>query len=424
MERWGSGILRFHVSTASSGYAWIDRTRVCVPNYGDTEHRYTVKTNTYFPGDTFFLCGYADDYIDDVMVEVGLIWHDWQWNSGSYGTLYAWRDGFMYPLEWQSGTKLITFTYGEILGAGVLDFRYVSWTHEQTKLGKPKFYCKAENPVVVAGPLRIDVKEVYGSSKWDAEAGTSGRSISATYNLTVYLPPDSQNPSGHSAKTAFTVSLLYLDYESPKGTTTDFAVAFNMTHLGDTGGFPLQVGFQAPNSGEYGVYVYAPSQAESIIHMEQLEGRSFVDNNFVVNLASDVGYVLFAALIGSQVEFGASYLMMLAGARTLATMVKFTNGQQLPHSGEVGSDPYYRRLWTDGYYFIPEWEPPPRVGVRGTRSDIAFLQTKAGNGMHCGALKVVVVAKLWFTDWGAYPFGTSYPVKIPITFIVPYFVKN
>jgi hypothetical protein len=60
---------------------------------------------------------------------------------------------------------------------------------------------------------------------------------------------------------------------------------------------------------------------------------------------------------------------------------------------------------------------------KGRRSDILFLQIHSGDGAHCGAMKITVVSKLWFTDWGTYPIGVSYGVKLTTTFIVPYFVK-
>jgi hypothetical protein len=432
-EQWGYGELQFHVATASGQPAWLARFRVYVPNYSDVEYGYKVTTRTWTTmKDDYFLIGYADDFMDDVHVD-GLVWADWMWDMGEYGTIYAWEDGFCYPLgNLENNTGLnaysINFTFGE-WSAGLLDFQYVSWTLQQEKIGEPKFFCKAENPVVLAGPLQIDSCEIYGGSKWDAEAGTSWRSVSTTYEMTVYLPPDGQDPNGHGATTRFTISLLYLDYESPKGTTTDFAMAFNMTHLGTPGAIPdplspMEVGFEIPNSGDFGIYVYAPEQALLIQYLEHSEGRSFVDDNFVVNLASDVSYVLFAACVGTSLEFGATLLAALAAGRTLATMAKYTGGQQLPHSGEIGSDPTYRRLWTDGYLNIPEYDHPPLIPGPGSRSDMLFLQIKSGNGMHCGAMKIAIVFKLFFWDLGTYPIKVGYPVKITTTFIVPYFIKN
>jgi len=428
-----AGSLNFHVATAGGDHAWLPRFRIYVPNHSDNEYKYTVKTQSNFPiSDTFFLKGYADDFIDDLKLGGGLIWQDWEWDMGpAYGATYAWGDGFMYPLGYldPAAWRDVEFSFGEIWAAGLLDFQIISWTNQQSRMGKPGFYCKAENPVVLHSPLQINYSNVYGGSEWHSEAGTSWRSISATYEISVYKPPDDENPEGHDAVVRFTISLVYLDYESPKGTTTDFAIAFNITHLcahlGDPNPpFPLDAGFEVPDSEDYGIHVYAPEQAMILGQLEHSEGRSFVDDDFRVNLVSDVGYVVFAACVSGNVEFGAAALALLMIGRTLATLCKYTNGQQLPHSGVAVSNPTYKRLWTNGYDYIPDFDPgnPPTFAV--SESDILFLQIHCGDGAHCGAMKIVTVSRLWFTDWGTYPIGQSYAVKLTTTFIVPYFVKN
>ncbi len=94
----GSGSLNFHVARASGQHAWLARFRIYVPNYSNNEYRYNITTHTNFPiDDDYFLKGYADDYIDDVYVD-GLKWQDWEWDMGGYDAIYAWGDGFMYPL--------------------------------------------------------------------------------------------------------------------------------------------------------------------------------------------------------------------------------------------------------------------------------------------------------------------------------------
>jgi len=168
LESIGAGSINFSVQTSAGEYAWLDRFRIYVPNYSDNKYEYTVKTRTYFPGDTFFLGGYADDFIDDVYVDVGLIWQDWEWDMGSsYGAIYAWGDGFMYPLEWQYDWHNITFTFGEISQAGLLDFQYISWTNQKDKIGKPKFY--AVGNLNQADCITIDSAMFYGGSKWKFE---------------------------------------------------------------------------------------------------------------------------------------------------------------------------------------------------------------------------------------------------------------
>ena len=146
-EQLGAGKVKYSVALdgdPESGEAGLIQFHTEVPDDGDDEVRYTVRTRTYFPGDDFFLGGYADDYIDDVYVQVGLIWQHWEWDLGpNYGTFYAWGDGFMYPLDWQDGWKNVTFTFGEIQGDGLLDFQYISWTHQQDRIGRPRYRTQA-----------------------------------------------------------------------------------------------------------------------------------------------------------------------------------------------------------------------------------------------------------------------------------------
>ncbi|MEM3153251.1 MAG: dockerin type I domain-containing protein [Candidatus Bathyarchaeia archaeon] len=174
LESIGSGLINFTIKTAQDEYAQMDRFRIYVPNYGDTEVKYTVKTTTYFPGDTFFLGSsasqhlYVDDYIDDVYIDAGLLWQDWMWNMGSYDTLHAWKDGFLYPLGWQTGWHTIKFAYGEKLEYGLLDFQFISWTNQRDKIGKPKLYAVGNlNP---ANYITIKDGKFMAGSKWKFEA--------------------------------------------------------------------------------------------------------------------------------------------------------------------------------------------------------------------------------------------------------------
>jgi hypothetical protein len=97
--------------------------------------------------DDYFLIGYADDYIDDVHVD-GLVWQDWMWDMGEYGAIYAWGDGFSYPLgNLENNTGLnaytLSFKFGNINATGLLDFQIVSWDKQRDRIGKPKFYASA-----------------------------------------------------------------------------------------------------------------------------------------------------------------------------------------------------------------------------------------------------------------------------------------
>jgi len=168
VEVGGIGWVNFHVATASEEYAWLTRFRIYVPNFSDTEYRYTVKTTTWCPiYDDYFLIGYADDFIDDVHCN-GLVWQDWEWNCSPYDTIYAWGDGFCYPLGRLPKEELydISFTFGEINATGLLDFQYISWTNQQDKIGPPKFYASSKIMNLGSG-ITLNDGKIYGGSRWD-----------------------------------------------------------------------------------------------------------------------------------------------------------------------------------------------------------------------------------------------------------------
>jgi len=120
--------------------------------------------------DDYFLKGYADDFIDDVHVD-GLVWQDWMWDMGEYGAIYAWGDGFCYPLgNLENNTGLnaysISFKFGEKWAAGLLDFQYISWTKQQGRIGLPKFYASA-NIANLGSHIALNEGKIYGGSRWD-----------------------------------------------------------------------------------------------------------------------------------------------------------------------------------------------------------------------------------------------------------------
>ena len=163
----GGGWLNFHVATATGNYAWLSRFRIYVPNYSENTYEYTVETQTNFPiDDWYFLKGFADDFINEVYVD-GLKWQDWEWNCTPYDTIYAWGDGFCYPLGERIGWRNIIFTFGEIWEVGLLDFQYVSWTNQKAKIGEPRF-C-AVGSLNEGNYITINSATFYGGSKWKFE---------------------------------------------------------------------------------------------------------------------------------------------------------------------------------------------------------------------------------------------------------------
>jgi len=167
-EKWGSGILRFHVATTSGQYAWLARFRVYVPNHSDNEYRYTVTTITNFTNyDLYYFTGFADDYICNFGVN-STQWYEWQWDTG-YGKIYAWQDGFLYPVfnSKEKGCFIVEFSYGEIWNGGLLDFQFVSWEMQKQRIGRPKFYMTtALTPQDASVKAVLQTAWIYGGSSW------------------------------------------------------------------------------------------------------------------------------------------------------------------------------------------------------------------------------------------------------------------
>jgi len=209
LESMGAGLINFAVKTANNEYAWLDRFRMCVPNYSDNEYRYTVKTRTYFPIDYFFLGGLADDFIDDVYLDnTFLMWRDWEWDSkpGAEGDIFNWD--FMYPLGQLSGWHDINFTFGEIWRGGLLDFQYLSRTQQQDRIGNPKFWTKIYPPS--SSSLTIYNGIAFAGSKWDSIPGSRQRFTAGIRVLANTTDTSTFYPAPQEAEVS-----LFLDVPGP-----------------------------------------------------------------------------------------------------------------------------------------------------------------------------------------------------------------
>ena len=185
-ESIGSGILNFTVTTSIGEYAWLDRYRIFVPDYSDNKYEYNVKTTAWCTiKDDYFLIGCADDFIDDVHVDSTVL-ENCEWNCSPYDTIYALGDGFCYPmgnLENNVGLSAyqISFNFGEINATGLLDFRYISWSKQTNRIGRPKFYLIPDqtpiyNNTIAEDGGEMNVRGYYNSSTPPPECGVAGPS--------------------------------------------------------------------------------------------------------------------------------------------------------------------------------------------------------------------------------------------------------
>ncbi|MEM3827808.1 MAG: hypothetical protein QXP36_01135 [Conexivisphaerales archaeon] len=439
LESTGGGLINFTIKTQGE-YAWLDRFRIYVPNYGDSEVRYTVKTCTYFPGDTFFLGSsanqylYVDDYIDDVYVDAGLLWEDWMWNMGEYGAIYAWGDGFLYPLGWQSGWHTIKFTYGEIWGPGLLDFQYISQTNQPAKISNPRFWARISEPSSPYPPgnirhLKIYDVKAWAGSKWASTIGGSVRTFA--FGLKILANATDTNtfyPIPQEAEV--TLILDMLGYELPYLSPQDIGLHINVTYTyfdEQSFVYSFPIWFEA-NSIELkvatqGAMLYAPYP--SIVFTTQ-SSTSFITPEWKTayeTLKWLTSFVLGKAL-GPVGIVGAAYLNWRMNE------YMYRAQQQLNSTWEEPGPPTYRKYHMNPFKTTKD-QLPLSQPVRSI-SNGYFFRIMPSASQYCGAINITLQGRLWppFFYSGEPPpdspnwYGEWLPIDVGISIITPVFVKG
>jgi hypothetical protein len=228
LESRGGGLINFTVKTANSEYAWLDRFRIYVPNYSDSECKYGAGAWTTFSmEDDYYLIGYADDYIEAVHTD-GLLWDNWMWSLGSE-KICAWGDGFSYPLghRLRDYSVWVNFTFGEIQSEGLLDFQVVSWTFQQDKIKSPRFYASA-NITNFGSHITLNEGRIYGGSRWDEpdkpEISERTHEIRTTYNVSY-----NDGTYWFNADLEVGVGNWWAEWGLTKGTHDDVGIPLNFT---------------------------------------------------------------------------------------------------------------------------------------------------------------------------------------------------
>ncbi len=430
LEYMGGGKVTIRIRTYSGESVWLDRFRIIVPNYSDTEVRYTVKTSTYFPGDEFFLGGYADDYIDTVKVDVGLKWHDWMWNCTSYDTIYAWGDGFMYPLGWQTGWHTITFTFGEIWGGGSLDFQYISWTNQKDKIGKPKFY--AVGNLNRADYITINSAMFYGGSRWKFEDDPE---FSERYFEARQIINATYDDGDYWFTTSFEVGLGlgWAEWALLPATEDDVGITLNLTcqYWNSNKGMGNPYQFWTLDLRNITLDVYSFPALE-IKGMEYQEHDSFVksDGTAAVDYMGSVIMFMSGILLptGTPAIIGGSVGL---GIKGLAAIIKIAAGQYVSYLfDEILSEPNHYQLNRDED-FPMSTSTNAQPFCDQYESDVVFFKLNPAAGRHCGLTKVVVHGRIDATHWavtGHAPFRepvwSTYIGDIAITICIPWFLRG
>ena len=436
----GGGSLSFHVATVASQCAWLSRFRTYVPNYSDAKVEYTVKTYAYFPGDTFFLGSsanehvYIDDYISDVYVDAGLLWHDWMWNIGDYGAIYAWRDGFLYPLGWQTGWHTIKFTYGEIWADGTLDFQYISQSNQQAKIGNPRFWARISEPKSPYPPGNIRHLEIYDvnawtGSKWASTIGGSVRTFAvglkilanATDTNTFYPIPQ---------EAEVTLVLDMLGYELPYLSPQDIGLHINVTYTyfnenSFVYSFPIRfevnsIEIKTPTQGGM-LYVPYPS----IVSTTQ-SSTSFITPEWkaAYEALKWLTSFLLVGTLGPAGAIGAVY------QQWRMSEYMYRAGQQLNSTWEESGIPTYRKYHMNPFKTTKD-QVPLSDPVRSVSNGFFFRMMPTAS-KYCGAINITLQGRLWlpFFYSGEPPpdspnwYGEWLPIDIGISIVTPVFIKE
>jgi hypothetical protein len=424
----GGGWLNFHVATATGNYAWLSRFRIYVPNYSDTKYEYTVKTNTYFPPtDYYYLGGYADDYISEVYLGVGCIYHDWEWNSQSgIGDIFRWD--FMYPLGTLSSWNDVKLTYGNKKD-GVLDFQYLSRTLQQDRIGKPKFWTKIYPPSSSALTLYDGI--AFAGSKWDSIPGSRQRFTAGIRVLANATDTDTYYPIPQEAEVT-----LFLDVPGPpwdKNTIQDIGVYINLTYTYYIDGsliYGMPIWFEpyliSVNMPTQGYMLYMPTS--SIVSCNQ-STTSFITPEWKVvgNILGGVtgALIAFSTGIFAGVILGA----LTTGATTAFFDYAFANEQILNSTTEYMGPPTSRNYTMNA--FKTTKDQIPLSPVVPSVSSAYFFRVWAFSPTYDGGVTVDLHGRLWLPFFYKNPppgspnwYGTWLSIEIEISTVFPVFIED
>ena len=388
-----AGKVKFYVALFGDpnlGKAALTQFHVDVPDYGDSDVRYKVKTTTHFPiHDHYFLIGYADDYIDDLYVN-GLKWQDWEWDMGEYGAIYAWGDGFCYPLGQYKGWYGVQFDFGEIWGGGSLHFEYISWTNQRDKIGPPRF--RAVGNLYEADYITINSAMFYGGSKWKFEDDPQ---FSERYFEARQVINANYDHAGtwFDAGLEVGLGLGWAEWALLPATEDDVGITLNLSCRH----FDSNKGMEPPYWWRLGldittidIYSFPALEIEGI---EYQEHDSFVlpDLTSAIDYTGTVVMFVSTALLGPTPQgiLGASVGL---GIKGIAAVIKITEGQHVSDSEVKLSELHHYQL--EPNYGLGVVATAPEGSQNRYDSDIYFFKLNPSAGKHCGLTKIVIKGKI------------------------------
>lgn len=453
------GSLTFNITTSSGEYAWIGRSMVCVPYFSDEEYEYTIRTTTYFGGDDCFLVGYADDFIHDISLDNGLLWDDWQWDMGDE-SIYAWKDGFDYRLGWQTGFHILTFTYGEVWGGGLIDFQYISWTHQRDRIGLPKFYTSIKftphnrfsSSELYNDTIEITDVAAYAGSTWKdpTHPGISEREFQATLRINASFKREWVYPlpsEFFDSSIEVGLGLTSAEWILSPGATNDLGITVNLTCLKfDTNRTSIPEGPYAIWQGWWLTLRNVEIEASSCqwIEIPGVEfypnGRSIVKPDYTTAVDYTSTVIMFLAssfgtlgLISPITAIFGSFMAL--AAKGVAVTSRYYANQELEHPEETIQELHHRQLKYNDHIDYPGLHgigplniPYADLHQQPSANEIAFYELNPISEKRCGLTKITLkgqVAAPWLFGDTGYPYFFIDPdnplLDLEISIAIPWF---
>jgi hypothetical protein len=430
----GGGSIGFSVFTSASEAVWLDRFRICVPNYGSSMIGYTVKTYTQFNDDDFFLGGIADKFIDNVWLGGKSLWPDWMWDtgtvSGGVGAIYGWGDGFMYPLGTPgAGMHAISFAYGNN-ATGLLDFHYISRSNQSAEIGPPKFYASASISNL-GDAMTVNSTRIYGGSQWASKPGVSKR------NSTILTKCDinyNSSSSGIWFNTVLDVEVgnWWATWELGANQPADVAIPLNFTVENLTSniwtGQQLDtLSFWDAELRDYTIDTYSFASL-GIKGMEANEGQS---KGIIIPQGHTIALNFAGTTIMTTTAFSSVYGVPEVGAAVglgvtgVAAILDYIQGQQVSAYDETFKENNHWQLTANGPIYLS-------IDTNSTnsksKSDLVFLKFQTpDSGYDCGLTEVVLKGSLGVSynivPSSEQPISVDYPIgDIQIILCIPWFI--
>lgn len=419
------GSINFTVQTMAGEAVWLDRFRICVPNYSSSMIEYTVTTDTYFPTDTYYLGGYADKYIDNVWIDGTMqVWSDWEWNVGSYGSIYGWGDGFMYPLDQAplEGTHTVQFTFGNN-ATGLLDFQYFSQSGQAAEIGSPKFYASAVRNL--GNGVTLNNVNLYGGS---TQAGLPGISLR---NVTVQSAYDLSYVGGNhwiNTKIQITVGNWWATWALGPASPRDVGIPLNVTVANFASDIPT--GYKWP-AGLYFWWVGLRDYNVDVYSFPNLTIGGLEDGQGQSSGKIAPGYTIFMDLLGGSILTTAglsSGMSLWVGSivgntlQGLSTLIDYSEGQSVSDYTTTIEEDNHVQLQANEALCIQLAND-----TGGSCSDLLFLGLSPNGGKTCGLTEVVLsgtlVAEYFCFAMDGYHLIDSYVLaNVGITLAIPWFI--